>query len=160
MQCTNAVALFECSCAEHTNNRYVQGVVRFHQCEADKGTWVEMDLHNFKPYQTHAIHIHQYGDERDGCKSLGGHWNPDNTTHGSIKFHMPSHAGDMINNLTSDSKGRFTHRYYDPRISLRGNINESIIGRSVVIHKGRDDLGLGGKHPFNRKVRAESLKNR
>ena len=158
MSCLNAIALFECSCAEHTSGEYVQGVVEFHQCVGKHGTRVDIKLHNLKPNKTHAIHIHEFGDERKGCVSLGGHWNPLGTTHGSLRHRMPSHDGDMINNLHSNEHGRFRYNYYDPRITLSGNVNESIIGRSVVIHFGQDDLGLGGIHPSNAKVRAESLK--
>jgi len=158
MSCTNAVALFECSCAGHNSTKYVQGVVKFHQCQMDKGTWVVIKLRNFEPHKTHAIHIHEFGDERKGCVSLGAHWNPEHTTHGSLFRPMPSHAGDMINNLRSDQNGRFEYEYLDPRISLRGDVDESIIGRSVVIHFGKDDYGLGGRDPYNAKVRAESLK--
>jgi Cu/Zn superoxide dismutase len=28
---------------------------------------------------THGIHIHNYGDMRDSCESLGSHFNPDDT---------------------------------------------------------------------------------
>ena len=158
MSCTNAVALFECSCTGHTSTKYVHGAVTFHQCQEDTGTWVDIKLHNFEPDKTHAIHIHEYGDEREGCISLGAHWNPKHTTHGSLFRQMPSHAGDMINNLHSDKNGKFEYAYLDPRISLRGNVDESIIGRSVVIHFGKDDYGLGGLKPYNAKVREGSLK--
>jgi len=150
MTCLNAIALF--------NNIYVNGTVEFHQNYRDRGTYVDINLSNLTPGDIHAIHIHEYGDERQGCESLGGHWNPKKTTHGSIFYNMPSHAGDMINNIMSDKYGGFKYKYYDPRISLKGDVTNSIIGRSVVIHFGEDDLGLGGITPYDSKVRAESLK--
>ena len=150
----NAIALFNGSGSEVP----IKGVVEFHQCLDDIGTWVDIDLYNFHPNKMHAIHIHEFGDERNGCISLGGHWNPTGSTHGSLHYDMPSHAGDMINNLNSDEHGRFSYNYHDDRITLAGNVNESIIGRSVVIHYGQDDLGLGGIHPPNARIRSESLK--
>ena len=153
MKCLNAVALFA-----NKDENNVHGVVEFHQCREDTGTWVTIQLQNLGPNETHAIHIHEFGDERNGCISLGGHWNPTNSTHGSLYLQMSTHAGDMINNLHSDKHGNFSHVYYDPRIILGGNVDESIIGRSVVIHFGEDDLGLGGINPPNAKVRSESLK--
>ena len=39
---------------------------------------------------------------------------------------------------------KFNYKYEDPRLNLFGNIEESIIGCSVVIHESRDDLGYGG----------------
>lgn len=138
--CNNAIAIFD--------NKNVKGHIKFHQCFGEKKTIVDINLYNLKPNKIRAIHIHEYGDESEGCKSLGGHWNPKNHTHGcmflDVKPKMKSHAGDMINNITPDEKGRFKFSYVDPRISLRGNINKSIIGRSVVIHDKEDDLGLGG----------------
>jgi Cu-Zn family superoxide dismutase len=114
-----------------------------------------------QPNKMLACHIHEYGDESDGCKSLGSHCNPKNNNHGytclSIWKNKPkkcfineSHAGDLLNNIKSDRNGKFTYVYTDSRLRLSGDISESIIGRSVVIHSGIDDIGLGGD--------AESLK--
>jgi len=124
----------------------IHGAVTFHQCiipRDPKGCKVCIRLSGMKPGATHAIHIHEYGDEREGCLSLGGHWNPEGTTHGSFCLGMVSHAGDMVNNITADSHGKVEICYTDQRITLQGDISESIIGRSVVIHDGIDDLGLG-----------------
>lgn len=132
--CSEAIAVF---------NNNVKGRVIFHQCDVNNPVLVNFDL-EVSPKKTLAIHIHEFGDTTDGCKSLGGHWNPTNKQHGSIWLDISnSHAGDLINNLKSNSNGKFVYEYEDPRLSLKGNIEESIIGRSVVIHKGVDDLGLG-----------------
>lgn len=136
--CIEAVAVF---------TQPIKGEVIFHQCITplkNKGCKVCIRLSGMEPGATHAIHIHEYGDERKGCGSLGGHWNPEGTTHGSLFLNMESHAGDMVNNIKADSKGEVELCYTDPRISLRGDVSESIIGRSVVIHYGIDDLGIGG----------------
>lgn len=55
-----------------------------------------------------------------------------------------SHAGDLLNNITVDKQGSFIYIYTDSRLQIRGDISQSIIGRSIVIHDGIDDLGLGG----------------
>jgi Cu-Zn family superoxide dismutase len=135
MSCANAIASF------YTKN--VKGYITFHQCKNRRSTNVKINLYNLKSNSVNAIHIHEYGDKSDGCISLGSHWNPKNTTHGSIIIDMDSHAGDMINNIHSNSRGEFNYEYEDNRIKLRGNVNQSIIGRSIVIHEGEDDLGLG-----------------
>lgn len=102
--------------------------------------------------QTHAVHIHEWGDLTKGCDSLGPHYNPHQTTHGSIFVpEHPRHAGDLINNLTFDARGMFQFEYDDNMLTLFGT--DSIYGRSVVIHADPDDLGLG-----KGKKRAESLK--
>lgn len=71
---------------------------------------------------TRAIHIHTYGDMRDGCKSLGGHWNPSKKKHGSLSYGKNHHHGDMINNITSNSKGEVNIKYKDPHLKLTGKI--------------------------------------
>jgi Cu-Zn family superoxide dismutase len=152
--CINAVAKFD--------SKNVKGFVKFHQCPQQKGSVVYIDLYGLQPQQTKAIHIHEYGDEREGCKSLGSHWNPHNNTHGTILVDgMDRHAGDLINNIIPDDKGVFQYNYFDPLINLDGSIDESIIGRSVVIHDGIDDLGFGGLNNegdiTNIKVRNDSL---
>ena len=129
------------------------GRVSFSQCcRKHKRVTVSIDLSNFSPHATHAIHIHEFGDLTDGCKSLGPHYNPTNDTHGSIKFpDEPRHAGDLINNFTTDDKGQFVYSYIDNKLS-EIDFND-IYGRSIVIHNGIDDLGRG-----RGKDKAESLK--
>ena len=137
MKCLNAVAIFD--------QYNIKGTILFHQCFKKPGVNVYINLYNLEPNRTRAIHIHEYGDSREGCKSMGSHWNPHDTTHGSIWIQkMERHAGDLINNLKPDNNGIFNYDYHDPLLNLRGDIDESIIGRSVVVHDGIDDLGIGG----------------
>ena len=134
-KCLNCIAFF---------NDDIKGTVRFHQCDKSSEVIVLFDLYGFKPNMTHAIHIHEFGDTRNGCMSLGKHFNLYNDDHGSLFIKSgKSHTGDLINNLQTDNKGNFKYNYTDPRLSIIGDIGKSIIGRSVVIHEGIDDLGLG-----------------
>jgi Cu-Zn family superoxide dismutase len=142
MSCKNAIAIF--------NEKNIKGEVKFHECRDTKDVIVFFNLKGFKPNAIHAIHIHEYGDLSDGCTSLGAHLNLKNKNHGNLGDISNSHTGDLINNIHADTKGNFKYSYVDPRLTLSGNINNSIIGCSVVIHDGIDDLGLGGN--------AESLK--
>ena len=50
---------------------------------------------------------------------------------------MSRHMGDM-GNLVADESGKAHLEYVDAIIKLNGP--NSIIGRSVVVHKGEDDL--------------------
>lgn len=118
------------------------GYVLFIQESKSKKVKVIFRLENFDPFSIHAIHIHEYGDLSNGCISLGFHYNPFNTKHGSRLIpNKERHAGDLINNLYTDSNGNFVYEYIDDLITLYGE--ESILGRSVVIHEGIDDLGCG-----------------
>jgi Cu-Zn family superoxide dismutase len=116
------------------------GFVLFSKCCKKHNVKIEFHLTNFKKNSTHAIHIHEFGDISDGCKSLGLHYNPNKTTHGSILIkNKPRHAGDLINNFTTDKNGEFHFSYSDELI----DDIQSILGRSIVIHEDEDDLGLG-----------------
>lgn len=123
--------------------RKIKGTISFYQPKNSKNVRVTFDLLCSRKNKTMGCHIHEYGDIREGCKSLGPHWNPKNKEHGSYKFNgLDHHAGDLLNNIHSDKKGRVKLTYTDKLIKLRGP--NSIFGRSVVIHEGVDDLGLGG----------------
>ena len=92
----------------------------------------------------HGFHIHEFGDMSDGCKSMGGHYNPDDVNHGDIN---EGHVGDL-GNITADESGTAKFTIEAKRVDLLGE--RSIIGRGIVVHSDRDDLGKGGD--------AESLK--
>ena len=146
----------------------VEGKVVFRQESFDCPVKVTIDLSGLTPLKTRAIHIHELGDVHEGCKSLGGHWNPTGETHGQYLnldgslTHGECHAGDLINNIFPDREGKFRYTYIDERIKLMGDVTNSIIGKSVVIHDGVDDLGKGGLGPngevVDPKKRESSLK--
>ena len=92
----------------------------------------------------HGFHIHEFGDMSDGCKSMGGHYNPDGVDHGDIN---KGHVGDL-GNITADESGTAKFTIEAKRIDLIGE--RSVIGRGFVVHEDQDDLGKGGD--------AESLK--
>jgi len=92
----------------------------------------------------HGFHIHEFGDMSDGCKSMGGHYNPDEVDHGDIN---EGHVGDL-GNITADESGTAKFTIEAKRVDLLGD--RSVIGRGFVVHADKDDLGKGGD--------AESLK--
>ena len=73
-----------------------------------------------------AVHIHENGDCTPPFDRTGSHYNPRNTPH-------PRHAGDLPPLLSN--KGSAWMAVYDERLRI-----EELIGRSVVIHAGRDDF--------------------
>ena len=85
----------------------------------------------------HGFHIHQFGDcsAPDGT-SAGGHYNPENATHGGPNDEV-RHAGDL-GNIEAGEDGTAHLEMTDSMISLVGE--HSVIGRAVVIHAGEDDL--------------------
>lgn len=135
--CLNFIAIF--------NSNNVKGDIKFHQCSPDSIVKVIFNLYSMKPNTTFGNHIHEFGDTRQGCMSLGAHLNLNHTEHGSIFINIEdSHTGDLLNNILTDKDGKVQLSYDDPRLNMFGDINYSIIGTSVVIHDGVDDYGQGG----------------
>ena len=83
----------------------------------------------------------QFGDNTNGCTSAGPHFNPDGCSHGAPEDPKGSrHAGDL-GNVTAEG-GAAKIDITDQMISLTGE--NSVIGRTVVVHADQDDLGKGG----------------
>ena len=90
----------------------------------------------------HGFHVHQFGDNTDGCTSAGPHFNPDGCNHGGPQDPKGTrHAGDL-GNVTAGEDGKAQINISDAFISLHGE--NSILGRTVVVHADVDDLGKGG----------------
>ena len=114
-----------------------QGTAKFVQT----GKNVEMDLNVYKLTPgIHAVHIHEKGDcsSTDGS-SAGGHWNPTNHDHGkfgSETFHM----GD-IGNLNADKDGTARMAFKTDKWCIGcKDETKNIVGKSLIIHAGRDDF--------------------
>lgn len=148
----------ECSCSKlQTVTEDLQTVIA--QCELQhsedvKGTilliqapgtptLIKGTITGLKPGK-HGFHIHEFGDMSDGCKSMGGHYNPDNVDHGDL---TKGHVGDLENVVAND-QGIANFSIVATRVDLLGD--RSVVGRGLVIHEDEDDLGKGGD--------AESLK--
>lgn len=85
----------------------------------------------------HGFHIHEYGNcsAADGT-SAGGHFNPDGKAHGGPNTAV-RHVGDL-GNIEADDQGIARLVLPDSGLALSGS--HSIIGRSVIVHAGEDDL--------------------
>jgi superoxide dismutase, Cu-Zn family len=125
-------------CVLHPNKDNITGIIKFSQKKGKK-TKVEYLINGLKD-GLHGFHVHEYGDLTDGCKSTCSHYNPTNKSHGG-RNSKERHVGDLgnISSLNNISKGHF----YDSEISLDIKSIKCIIGRAIVIHAGKDDLGRG-----------------
>lgn len=86
------------------------------------------------------MHIHQFGDNTNGCTSAGPHFNPAGKKHGD-RLDSERHHGDL-GNIETDGSGNAKGTLSDKFLKLIGP--ESIVGRTIVVHAGTDDLGKGG----------------
>ncbi len=107
--------------------------------EVGKKVQVKVMVSGLKPNSVHGFHVHQYGDlqSKDGS-SAGGHFNPDGHQHAGPHDKM-RHAGDM-GNLTANAKGVVNTTLTFENFTLDPKSKEGIVGRSVVLHAGTDDL--------------------
>jgi Cu-Zn family superoxide dismutase len=117
----------------------VKGVVHFSQVGADGLIHVSGEICGLTT-GPHGFHIHEFGDNTNGCTSAGGHFNPHGKTHGAPEDDV-RHAGDL-GNVSAGTDGVAKLDIKDKAISLSGPL--SIIGRTVVVHADVDDLGKGG----------------
>jgi Cu-Zn family superoxide dismutase len=83
----------------------------------------------------HGFHVHEFGDCSGDGSATGSHFNPTNSKHGGPDS-RERHVGDL-GNLVADETGYAHYERVDKIISLEGE--NSILGRSIVIHADPDD---------------------
>ncbi|KAI9499961.1 hypothetical protein GGI25_005348 [Coemansia spiralis] len=117
----------------------VAGVVSFTQDNESSPVSVHAEVNGLKAGK-HGFHVHQYGDNTNGCTSAGAHYNPYGKTHGAPEDEN-RHLGDL-GNITASGSGAAVLDLKDSKITLFGQ--HSILGRTIVVHDAEDDLGKGG----------------
>lgn len=167
-----AVVKFPSPYSYSENN--ITGCISFTQ-QNNCSVVVEVKLNGLPP-GIHGFHIHEYPIKQNHinkmktgekipnlCSTLGGHFNPFNTHHGSFRLNTQRHAGDLINNLHVDRSQSVNIIFVDPLISLNESDINYIVNKSIVIHEKPDDEGLPGmlalyKNEILNKNEKESLK--
>lgn len=129
------------------NDKDVFGTIKFTQEKEGAPTKLNVEISNSQLTEgEHGFHVHKFGDNTNGCISAGPHFNPNELTHGGPKDET-RHVGDL-GNIQVDASGICKSVIADQQVTLFGK--DSVIGRTMVLHAGKDDLGQGGD--------AESLK--
>ncbi|DAA75352.1 TPA_exp: Superoxide dismutase Cu-Zn [Trichophyton benhamiae CBS 112371] len=118
----------------------VKGTVTFEQESETAPTTISWNITGHDPNAQRGFHIHQFGDNTNGCTSAGPHFNPFGKTHGAPTDEV-RHVGDL-GNITTDDQGNAVGSVQDQHIKLIGE--HSVVGRTIVCHAGTDDLGKGG----------------
>lgn len=116
----------------------VTGMV--HLEEVKDGLKVIAEVRGVTPGK-HGFHIHENGSCAEEGKAAGGHFNPDQVSHGLLPKDgfSHAHAGDMGNlEVGPDGTGRLEMTL--PRANLsEGKYN--VTGKSVILHEKEDDFG-------------------
>ena len=125
----NAVAVLH-----PTQGSSVSGTV--HLTQESGGVRVTASVDGLAPGK-HGFHIHEIGDcsAPDGT-SAGGHFNPQGYPHAGPDA-AKRHVGDL-GNLNADNSGHATYDRLDDHVSLNGA--NTVIGRAVIVHAGKDDF--------------------
>ena len=87
----------------------------------------------------HGVHVHELPVVMGDCMTTGEHYNPTGAEHGG-RDTEERHAGDL-GNINADSMGRAGDVFESSSLRLFGA--QSVVGRSIVVHAGQDDLGQG-----------------
>eukprot|EP00943_MAST-04B_sp_MAST-4B-sp1_P005417 g5417.t1 len=126
------------SCDGSEKDTGVSGVVKFEQTSAGSCV-ISWHINGLTPGK-HGFHVHELADFSNGCKSAKGHYNPEGKTHGGPNDEN-RHVGDL-GNILADANGVAKGSMSDHLIKLNGST--SVVGRSIMVHAGEDDLGKGG----------------
>lgn len=88
--------------------------------------------------ETHALHIHEFGDCADAGNAAGSHYNPEGAPHGSaLKDAKHAHPGDLGNVTIKD--GKLAFEAVLPGASLNSG-KRNVAGRAIVLHEKADDF--------------------
>ena len=106
--------------------------------ESDGRLHAHVELAGLAPNSEHGFHIHEKGDcSAADATSAGGHYNPGGTAHGRAGT-SPHHAGDLPS-LSADAHGNVRVDLVLEGVTLAPG-PDSIVGRSLVVHRDRDDF--------------------
>uniref|UniRef100_A0A673BWR4 Copper chaperone for superoxide dismutase n=2 Tax=Sphaeramia orbicularis TaxID=375764 RepID=A0A673BWR4_9TELE len=120
----------------------IQGVVRFLQLSEDR-CLIDGTIDGLEP-GPHGLHVHTLGDLTLDCLSCGEHYNPFNRQHGG-PGDSERHVGDL-GNVHAGPDGRASFRLEDNQLKVW-----DVIGRSLVVDAGEDDLGRSS-HPLSKQT--------
>uniref|UniRef100_UPI0014864332 superoxide dismutase [Cu-Zn]-like n=1 Tax=Arvicanthis niloticus TaxID=61156 RepID=UPI0014864332 len=126
------MCMLKCNCP-------VQGTIHFKQKASSEPVVVSGQITGSTEGE-HGFHVHQYGDNTQGCTSAGPHINPYSKKHGG-RADEERHVGDLGNvSAGKDGVANMSTEYHV--IKLSGE--HSIIGHTMVVYQKQDDVGKCG----------------
>ncbi|ELU01864.1 hypothetical protein CAPTEDRAFT_100118 [Capitella teleta] len=132
----------ECVIEANSGTGPIQGTIRFEQDITGGATSITGSVSGFTTGDgsKHGFHVHAVGNLGNRCSDATGHYNPFDKNHGAPDA-SERHVGDL-GNIVENANGVADISMDDSLVSLVGEY--TVIGRSIVVHAGEDDLGLGG----------------
>lgn len=117
----------------------ITGEITFAQEDKDSPIRISGTVRNL-PAGGHGFHVHEKKHTGTDCSTAGGHFNPENTSHGSLTAKI-RHAGDF-GSIYADASGVAT---FDFETGSSGSStlfgDNALYDKSVVIHASPDDFG-------------------
>ena len=131
--------------SDPTGASKVTGYIWFNQEGKGKPVTYYGDVKGLTPGK-HGFHTHTGNGNKaiTACTDLSGHFNPDSKEHAGPKIDYKLRHRGAQGNILADAKGEATVWKTVDGVSLIFGEAENIVGRSIVVHAGEDDLGLGG----------------
>lgn len=101
----------------------------FEQSSESDPTTVSWDISGNDADAERGFHVHQFGDNTNGCTSAGPHFNPFGKEHGA-PTDSERHVGDL-GNFKTDGQGNAKGSKDDKMLKLIGE--QSILGVSTAL---------------------------
>ncbi|RLN89508.1 hypothetical protein BBJ28_00002035 [Nothophytophthora sp. Chile5] len=128
-------------CTLYGDDATVYGTLVITQAHEDAKTVITGELKGLSAGK-HALHVNVFGDvSQPAGGALGGVFNPFGKNHGAPEDEE-RRVGSLGNVEVTAEDGSVKVHIEDKLVKLIGP--HSIIGRSIVVHEGEDDLGKGG----------------
>ncbi|KAL3657724.1 hypothetical protein V7S43_017297 [Phytophthora oleae] len=127
-------------CTLYGDDAAVYGSLVITQAHEDAASVITGELKSLTPGK-HALHVNVFGDvSQPAGAALGGVFNPFGKNHGAPEDE--ERRVGSLGNVEAGEDGSVKVHVEDKLVKLIGP--HSIIGRSIVVHEGEDDLGKGG----------------
>lgn len=99
------------------------------------GVTIQLEAMNMPPGM-HGVHVHETGSCEPDFSAAGGHWNPDNSSHG-LEEPEGQHAGDMPNLEVGDDGSGSLSYMLAMSATMEGLLDSD--GSAFIVHAGEDD---------------------
>lgn len=122
----------------------VSGMVTLSE-QPDGSTLIEYYVEGLQPGE-HGFRINEKSDFSNGCLSAGPIFDPYNAgVHGGLND--PYGFAGSLGNITADGTGQARGKITSTQLTLKGKA--SVIGRSIMVHADKDDMGKGDNSKAN-----------